>query len=221
MFSFLFRKNPRHEVDASHARGIIHSHAKLAPLYDGDRGIKDLYETSAELRLWIPELLKVGMTELTERFDTTISWYLRQFFVTYLYGAHDLQCMQDNKTGIFHPSPPSEPDNGIRFSRAKSVDYIPGLGKNIVPLKLFIHPRLKNDLQEMSNKAGIPLSQFAREILVSHFLGHTVWPERMVSWTLEQQQIADGWVEGRVAEKFISLTAQEEDAVEGKIEVLR
>jgi hypothetical protein len=102
------------------------------------------------------------------------------------------------------------------------VDYIPGLGKNIVPLKLFLHEKMKADLQALADKAGIPLSQFVREILVSHFLGHAVWPERNALWTQEQQEIAEGWVSGNVEEDGIeSPSTEEEDAIEGKIEVLR
>jgi len=196
--------------------------SKITSLYEGDRGISDLYANKAELRVWVPEPLNVAMKEATGYLNEMLSTYLRQMLVVYLYGSHELLCMSENETGIFHPEPPPEP-RGSRtmFSRARVVDYIPGLGKNIVPLKLFLHEKMKADLQELADKAELPLSQFVREILVSHFLGHTVWPERNALWTSDQLNIAEGWELGTVEEDGItSPTSEEEAALEGKIEVL-
>jgi hypothetical protein len=213
MFSFLFRKKAKPPEEN-----------KIKPLYEGDRGTKDLHNTSSELRVWLPEPLKVAMQEVTERAEITVSGYIRQFLVVYLYGSHELLCMQENATGIYHPPPPPPPppssnQGGIRFSRARMVDYVPGLGKNIVPLKLYLHEKMKADLQALADKAGIPLSQFMREVLVSHFLGHTVWPERKWQATPEQQALAEGWAQWSVDELCAPYTTPEaEAALEGRIE---
>lgn len=218
MFGFLFRKNIETGDEAQENTPRI----RLKHLYQGDRGITDLYAKDAELRIWVPEPLNVAMKEVADRVDTPLSKYLREQLVVYLYGSHELLAMRDNRKGIYHPPPPPKPDNGIRFSRARVVDYIPGLGKNIVPLKLFVHEKMKADLQELADKAGIPLSQFVREVLVSHFLGHTVWPERNALWTREQQELAEGWESGNVEEVGItSPTPDEEAALEGKVEYLK
>ena len=195
---------------------------KIKPLYEGDRGITDLYANKAELRVWVAEPMNVAMKEATVNLQERLSGYLRQILAIYLYGAHELLCMSENKTGIFHPEPtPETRDYDADFSRARVVDYIPGLGKNIVPLKLFLHEKMKADLQLLADKAELPLSQFVREILVSHFLGHTVWAERNVLWTREQQEIAEGWELGTIEEDGISsLSGKEEAALEGKVQVL-
>lgn len=230
MFGFLFRKK------VVVKGGAIKSKIKPAPaekipepivprilhLYEGDRGIKNLYANNTEMRIWIPESLNVAMKEATEFLNVPLAKHLREFLVIYLYGSHELLCMKEGKTGIFHPAPPEPRGSGVMFSRARVVDYIPGLGKNIVPLKLFLHEKMKADLQELADKAELPLSQFVREILVSHFLGHTVWPERNALWTSDQLNIAEGWELGTVEEDGItSPTSEEEAALEGKIEVLR
>lgn len=197
---------------------------KLKPLYEGDRGLEDLHANDAELRVWVPEPVKVAMQEVAEKLDVALSKYLRDLFVVYLYGVHELLCMQDNQTGIFHPKPPppARAPDAPMFSRAYKVDYIPGLGKNIVPIKMFLPQKMKEDLQGLADKAGIPLSQFVREILVSHFLGHTVWPERKVLWTASQLSIAEGWEQGSIETQWLhSPTQEEEDGLEGKIENLR
>lgn len=197
---------------------------KILPLYDGDRGLAELHEIDTELRVWMPEPLKLAMREVSDHLDNTVSRYLRDFFVVYLYGAHELLCMFENKTGVFYsPPPPPSSDSGgdILFSRSRSVEFIPGLGKNIIPLKLFLNGKIKADLQVLADKAGIPLSQFVREILVSHFLGHTVWPEREKLFTREQEALANGWEAGDVAGEFIRTpNCEEEAALQGKIETM-
>jgi hypothetical protein len=216
MFSFWFRTKTSSEDEVE----------KLIPLYKRDRGLTELYENDAELRVWIAEPLKVAIAEVAARNDMRMSAYFRQFFVIYLYGIHELFCMRDNKTGIFHPPPlptlnSQRDEDRVLFSRARTVDYIPGLGKNIVPFKLYLHSKMKSDLAELAEKANMPLSQFVREILVSHFLGHTVWPQRNHLWTSEQLDIANGWVEGRIEEEtLVNPTIEEEDALEGKIEFM-
>jgi len=152
------------------------------PIHKTRPELMDLRVNDAELRIWVPEPLRLSMDQVVSHLHTTLSKYLREYFVVYLYGSHALIDMHHHQTGIFYKPPQeemlSDDAEAPRFSRARSVEFIPGLGKNIVPLKLFLNAQIKMDLQKLADKAGTPLSQFVREILVSHFLGHTVWPER-------------------------------------------
>lgn len=199
---------------------------KLAPVYEGDRGLANLYGNDAELRVWIPEPLKLAMEEVSNRLEKTVSEYLRDFFVVYLYGSHELICMVENQTGVFYTPPPKPSAEELEhsevfFSRSRSVDFIPGLGKNIVPLKLFLHEKLKTDLQTIADQTSLPLSRFVRELMVSHFLGHTVWPERKQLFSPEQVKVAIEWENGGVNyERIRSPNYEEEEALVGKIETL-
>lgn len=166
----------------------------LSKLYEGDRGIGNLCANSAELRIWLPVPAKAAMEECTAEMQVRTAKYLRELLVVYLYGAHELLRMKAEDAGLYYIPPPPPPSNsppsssgGIMFSRAQAVECIPGLGKNIVPIKLFLHEKMKADLESLAKVAGMPLGQFVREILVSHFLGHTVWPERKQSWSAAQQ----------------------------------
>jgi hypothetical protein len=173
---------------------------KLGKLYEGDRGINDLTRNEAVLRLWLPEPLKRAMDEAIEVMGVPASKYLREFFVVYLYGAHELLRMKAEKTGLYYVPPPTS-SNGALCSRAAVVDCIPGLGKNIVPAKIYIPQKIKADLELLSNHADVPLLRFTRELLVSHFLGHTVWPAKMAGCTREHEQIATGWENGKIEEE--------------------
>jgi len=197
--------------------------AKLNKLYEGDRGIHDLHSNSAVLRIYLPVPAMTAMDESMAKMGMIAAKYLREYLVVYLYGAHELLRMKADTTGLYYEPPPAPRSqyDGPLFSRARVVDYIPGLGKNIVPIKLYLHEKMKSDLESLAEASGIPLGQFVREVLVSHFLGHTVWPERKQAWTAEQQKIADDWVDGKIEEHGVSSpSTEEENALEGKVEHL-
>lgn len=168
---------------------------KLNKLYEGDRGIDDLADNDAVLRLWLPVPLKSAMDEAIAAMDVTGAKYLREFFVVYLYGAHELLRMKADKTGLYYVPPP-EPHSGVMYSRTATVECIPGLGKNIVAAKIKIPQKIKDDLELLANRVSVPLSRYTRELLVSHFLGHTVWPERIVLWEQAEEEVATDWENG-------------------------
>lgn len=169
------------------------------------RNLNDLHVNDAVLRIWLPEPVKRAMDECINALNLSVAVYLREFLVVYLYGAQELQRMKTESTGLyFVPQPLETPDTTpesssglgeIMFSRASDSESIPGFGKNIVPIKLFLNEKIKADLKVLADKSGMPLGRFAREILVSHFMGHSVWPERNLLWTPEQQKMADTWVD--------------------------
>ena len=190
------------------------SSKNLSRLYDGDRGLLDLHLNTAELRLWLPVPVKNAIDECLVEMDITASKYIREYFVEYLYGAHELLKMRAESTGLYYKEPPKPvvekkvalppdiSDGGIQFSRNEEKETIPGLGKNIVPMKIFVSSKIKSDLEALAVKAKFPLGSFVRELLVSHFLGHTVWAERNPAWTTAEQKDADDWVEGKIDAPF-------------------
>ena len=100
--------------------------------------------------------------------------------------------MKGEKTGLYFE--PRQHRAGLAvFSRAAPYDCIPRLGKNIVAMKIQIPRKIKDDLVLLANRAGVPLSRYTRELLVSHFLGHTVWPERIAVWAHDEEKIATDW----------------------------
>lgn len=179
--------------------------AKLNKLYEGDRGIYDLHSNNAVLRIWLPVPAKTAMDESMAKMGMTAAKYLRKFFVEYLYGAHELLRMKAEKTGLYYEPPPVPRSEQVFFSRAATVNCIPGLGKNIVATKIKIPQKIKDDLELLANRTGVPLGQFTRELLVSHFLGHTVWPERIALWGLDEEKNATEWENGIAEGETVSL----------------
>jgi predicted DNA-binding protein len=178
-------------------------HPTITALID-DRGLRNLTDNSAVLRFWLPEAGRIALNQTTKNSGKVAAKYLREFFVTHLYGIHELLKMQAMKEGLYYvPPPPQEADNSghggnnsIKFSRSPSVECIPGLGKNLYPFKVFLPQRIKDDLQSLADDIGIPLSQFVREILITHFFGQTFWPAKLISWSEEHERIGIEWENG-------------------------
>ncbi|NOU24090.1 MAG: hypothetical protein HOO90_00985 [Methylotenera sp.] len=192
----------------------------LSPLYQGNRDLCDLTSRESELRVWLPATIFVALVDMAAISNNHRSDYLRKFFTHYLYGAHEFERMRQAHTGAFydvskHPvdllalkaREAQEPK--ILESRVANIECLRGLGKNIIPLKIFLATKIKDDLQLLADKTAMPLSQFVREILISHLLGHTVWPERFPAWSKEQEQLATSWEAAEVEPELISGTDQE------------
>lgn len=136
------------------------------------------------------------MNESIAVMDVTAAKYLREFFVVYLYGAHELLRMRAEETGLYYVPPPIPRTEQVFFSRAATIDCIPGLGKNIVAIKIKIPQKIRDDLELLASRAGMPPSRYTRELLVSHFLGHTIWPERITVWAQDEEKNATDWENG-------------------------
>lgn len=180
--------------------GADHQQPVMAGII-ADRGLTDLSQNDAELRLWLPEEGKNALDAIAERLGVVRAKYLREFLVVHLYGLHELLRMQAGETGLYYVPPPASyappTSSGYPlFSRARTEECIPGLGKNIFPLKLFLPRRIKDDLQALADRAAVPLSQFVREVLISHFFGQTFWPDRLRNWSESQERVATEWEQG-------------------------
>lgn len=192
----------------------------LEPFHISHPELLDLSVNDAQLRVWLPEQIRLVMDRTVKSVDATLSEYLREFFVIYLYGSNVLLQMELTNTGIFF-TPPTAVESDVKFSRSRLIEYIPELGKNIKAIKIFLNSQIKADLQLLADKAGFALSHFVREILISHFSGHTVWPERQVLLSSEHIAIATEWEnEHRNAHISQSPSNEEESALEGVVEII-
>lgn len=218
MFWFAFKK-ATFDIGPASTRSLY-------PIHNNRPELKDLLANDAQIRIWLPEPLRLAMDHVANHLETTLSKYLREYFVDYLYGTYALVDMHNNQTGIFYKPPKNQAlesnQNDIpMFSRTRSIEFIPGLGKNIVPFKVFLNAQIKSDLQLLADKAEMALSQFIREILASHFLGHTVWPERQQMFNAEHISIANQWESGDLEADLIRAPSDTEEArLEGKVEYL-
>lgn len=174
------------------------------------QGTEQLHKNNTVLRFWLPEEAKQAMEEAVRSNKTTTARYLRELFVVYLYGEHALQRMRQQKTGLYYVPPP-EPDSGIRYSISMptTVDTVAELGKSIIPVKLYLAGKIKDDLQQVADAAGTPLSTFIREILISHLFGHVFLHEKLRSWSQQEEAAGNRW--GEDDEERFTVAVEEEE----------
>jgi hypothetical protein len=72
---------------------------------------------------------------------------------------------------------------------------VPELGKNIVPIKIWIPKRLRDDLQTLANHADVKISQYVREIIISRILGYGMVPMRPEIFNVIATPDAEKWCE--------------------------
>lgn len=171
----------------------------------GDFG--DLGHHDTALKFWLPEPAAEALKEIAGRNGESMSELLRQFLAVHCYGIYAFLVMNDAIPGLF-----KEPR--IYFSRAapdelsledetapvrKRIDtyWVPELGKNIAPIKVWIPGRMHGDLQVLAEHVEIPLSQYVREIVISRYLGHGTLPKRPEMMAADPLPSAEEWCEGR------------------------
>lgn len=176
---------------------------KFAQLLDGMGDFSDFKNHDAALKFWIPEPASEALEELSRRNGDSMSEALRQFFAAHCYGIYAFQVMKEAIPELFkEPGPES-----IMFSRRwdepppnkKRVDtyWVPELGKNVAPIKVWIPARMRGDLQALADHVGIKLSQYAREIVISRLLGHGTLPKRPEMMSAAPLPSAEDWCEDR------------------------
>lgn len=170
----------------------------FSEIIEGMGDFSDLTNHDVALKFWLPEAAEQALGEIIEREGLSASEFLRQFLAIHCYGLYAFYLMTDAMPRLFR-----ERDNSIRFSMAEPpphkkriVTYwVPELGKNVVAVKVWVPSRLKNDLQILSAHAGLTVSNYVREILISRLLGHGMLPQRPGMFKAFPAPAAEDWNE--------------------------
>ncbi len=165
-------------------------HGGLKPLIP-ERDYRGMGQQSDTLRIWLPEPARLGLEQICEQMDTTMTVYLTEYFATYLYGFHELLRMRAGRLGLYAPP---EPSPNRRLGQAMTMEpESPNLGKNIFALKLFVPVKLKLDLQATAALAGVTLGEFSRSLICGHLFGREYGPRKFLHWTEEEEHEANVW----------------------------
>lgn len=174
---------------------------KFAQLVEDMGDFHDLKQHDTAMKFWLPEPASEAMEELASLNGDSMSEALRQLFVAHCYGIYAYQVMIKAIPELFSDS------KGIQFSELdvatpagkKRVDtyWVPELGKNVVPIKVWIPARVRRDLQSLADHVGIKFSQYVREIIISRLLGHGTLPKRPEMIAAFPLPSAEDWSENR------------------------
>lgn len=173
-------------------------------LSDSIGDYSDLAVHDASVKFWVPQPTAEALKEIKRLRAESMNETLLIFLIGHCYGFYFQQVMLTKHPEIYKDPDPSA---GIRFSRRnreaeegipkrKTVYYVPELGKNIFPIKLWIPQRLKNDLALLAENTGLTLSEYLREIVIARVFGYGMLPMRPEMLTVEESRVADAWSEG-------------------------
>ncbi len=180
---------------------LSRSPMRFADLVDGIEGFNDFRNHDSALKFWLPEAAKEALEESSSINGNSMSEALRQLFATHCYGIYAFQVMTRSNPGLF-----KDPDH-VLFSRGvseppankKRIDtyWVPELGKNVMPIKVWIPKRMQHDLQLLADHVGIKLSQYVREIVIARLLGHGTLPMRPEMLAAAPLPAIEDWCEDR------------------------
>lgn len=143
-------------------------------------------ETRVPMKVWLPEPVDTALKHLTDVSKQSRSDYIREMLFIYAYGRYTFEQMKAQADGFFYVN---QSDTGILFSR--SSNRAPALGKNSINYKVWLPAKLRDDLSALASEAGITLSHFVREALISALLGHRTLPERTTALRAAQDTPED------------------------------
>lgn len=161
----------------------------------------DLAKHDVALKFWLPEPVSFALTEMGELGGESISEMLRRFLAQHCYGVYAAQVMsaavpeifRDPPPAMFSRSAPTPPPGKVRVD----TYWVPELGKNVAPIKVWVPSRLRSDLEALAAHVDIPLSQYVREIVISRLLGHGALPKRPQMLEATPLPSVEDWCEGR------------------------
>lgn len=165
----------------------------------------DLELNDVALKFWLPQAAFEALGEMAERSSLTMTEFLRQFFVVHCYGLYAFIAMKEAKPSLFKDSLPGTnvfyqsvgqeqlPSGKIRVE----TYWVPELGKNISPVKVWMPKRMRCDLEALAKHSALTLSNYVREIVISRLLGHGMLPTRSILFQVFATPEANAWCEGQ------------------------
>lgn len=150
-------------------------------------------DTWEPMKVWLPEPVDTALKQLTEiSYQGTSDYrsrsdFIREALFINVYGRLAFEQMRQQMDGLFYEKPS---ESRPLFSR--SSNRAPSLGKNSINYKVWLPAKLRDDLQALAAEAGITLSHFVRESLISAVLGHLTLPVR-ASALRQAREKPDDW----------------------------
>ena len=166
--------------------------------------LSDLETHDASVKFWIPEPAADALKQIKKFRSESINETLLIFLLGHCYGFYLQQSLLSRHPGVYRDpdalldirfSHRKQPE-GYREPKRKTVYYVPELGKNIFPIKLWIPQRLKDDLERLALHVNLTLSEYLREIVISRLFGHGMMPMRPEMLEVSDSSVADAWCLG-------------------------
>ncbi len=132
------------------------------------RDFRFLDSEPVPLKIWLPESVEGLLDDWSLRLGTSKSGLVAQLLFSHLYGWCDLHAQYGAEAAWVTQRP--------RAAAARSPSYLPDLGKNIADVRVFVPPKVRDDLATLATAAGLKLSAYARRVILDEFLGRMPVP---------------------------------------------
>lgn len=201
MWPFLKKARSSKNTDPQNAGKTQRRPMRFEDLVADMGDFSDLARHDVALKFWLPEPVNFGLTEICELAGESRSEMLRRFLAQHCYGVYATHVMSSAVPAIFRDRPPimfrlsdpAPPPGKVRVD----TYWVPELGKNVSPIKIWVPSRLRNDLEVLATHVGLKLSQYVREIVISRLLGHGALPKRPEMLEAAPLPSLEDWCEGR------------------------
>ena len=208
MWPFLRKQSQTGEVTDGSPKSELRP-MKFAQLLESMGDFKDFADHDIAMKFWLPEPASEALKELSAINGDSASETLRQFFAHHCYGVYCYHLMTKKIPGIFKDPGPTMfargPGNESAGKKRVVTYWVPELGKNVIPIKVWVPTRIRNDLQILAAHVELNLSQYVREIVISRLLGHGTLPYRPEMLDAAPLPSAQDWCDGKdVAMRLIS-----------------
>ncbi|KAB0668288.1 hypothetical protein F6V30_16655 [Oryzomonas sagensis] len=140
-----------------------------------DRDYDELQLCDAALKVWLPENVIKVLYEITVLLNIPISDFIRQLFFTHLYGRYDLLgYIERSKLKFTDPDQPSPCAKTVPKEEASPSPRIPlsSDSNKVIALKVCLPSAMKQGLIDLADKKYQPVSEYARQLIITHLLGH-------------------------------------------------
>ena len=152
-----------------------------------ERDYQGLNTQSDQLRVWLPDPAKTALEELADRAETSMTVYLIEYFVSYLYGQYELQRMREARIGVYEPKTTKYSLMGVREPEP------PSLGKNIYALKIFVPAKMKAELQKLAEGVQVTLGEYVRSLICAHLFGQEYGVRSAFEIAIADEKAASEW----------------------------
>ena len=156
----------------------------------------DFQNNDTAFKFWLPMPVFEALQEICEIDAVSQSVFFRNYLYNHCYGLYVIKQLLADYPSLFkdHDYRYSIAQEPTPLGKKKSWTYwVPELGKNIVPIKIWIPQRLRDDLQTLADHAEVKVSQYVREIVISRLLGHGMVPLRPEMFKAISTPDADLW----------------------------
>jgi len=171
--------------------------------------VSDLAVHDLAIKFWIPQPVADALHEIKAIRGESVSEILRVFFLGHCYGFYFQQAIVTQHPELVRdsfnlladiPASLRRSNNQEDESNQKkriTVYYVPELGKNTAPMKVWLPKRLRNDLEILAKHANLKLSNYIREIVISRVFGHGTLPMRPKMLEALPTEAAEDWGDGK------------------------